>query len=145
MPVPPKVVIPTTVATTATADKRTPLIPPLSLTLCYSSIAIHFIVHIQKKDNSCDSRGVVFVSHIEWKGSQVHLWLNFRLNIFFPSSFASMPALRISVWSRSARGVQTGLRMLKVRAQPFSTGPKGNAQIIWKEMRQSRLVSLCSP
>ena len=45
--------------------------------------------------NSCDSRGVVFVSHIEWKGSQVHLWLNFRLNICFPSSFASMPALRI--------------------------------------------------
>lgn len=50
MPVPPKEVIITTVATTATADKRTPLIPPLSLTLCYSSIAIHFLVnHIMKE------------------------------------------------------------------------------------------------
>lgn len=51
--------------------------------------------HPISRVNSCDSRGVVFVSHIEWKGSQVHLWLNFRLNICFPSSFASMPALRI--------------------------------------------------
>lgn len=54
-----------------------------------------------------------------------------RFPCCFPSSFASMPfpsALIVSVWSRSARGVQTGFRMLKVRAQPFSTAFMAQSQ-----------------
>lgn len=53
MPVPPKALILTTVATTATADKRTPL---------RASIAIHFLVHRAYSDstrsNSCDNRRI---------------------------------------------------------------------------------------
>lgn len=90
------------------------------------------------------------VEEVFGKSGLLHLLLPLRggeprFPCCFPSSFASMPfpsALIVSVWSRSARGVQTGLRMLKVRAQPFPhLWPKANT----KDFGSILLESYCTP